>query len=185
MNITDRLLFITILSLIWVSKGSSIMFANKRPIQILYWLLIGILAILFVYLLVRLFPFYGSIFFFVWRFLLLFILEGVVELLLYPIIRELQEHKINKTIAILLIYVLFFGGTAYLIYQGYPAFLHQLKDLEEHLPQFIRLYEDFIYNVYDSTSFLPEAVHDQIDHVINRIETTIEGLLGKVIGNVG
>src|SRR5690625_1239746 len=160
------------------------MFANKRPIQILYWLITGILAIFFVYLLVRLFPLYGTVFSFVWKLLSPFILAGLIAYLLYPIIRELQEHKINKTVAILLIYLLFFGGTAYLIYRGYPAFLHQLKDLEAHLPEFIRLYEDFIYNVYDSTSFLPEAVHDQIDHVINRIETTIEGLLGKVIGNV-
>jgi len=160
------------------------MFANKRPIQILYWLITGILAIFFVYLLVRLFPLYGTVFSFVWKLLSPFILAGLIAYLLYPIIRELQEHKINKTVAILLIYLLFFGGTAYLIYRGYPAFLHQLKDLEAHLPEFIRLYEDIIYNIYDSTSFLPEAVHDQIDHVINQIETTIENLLGKVIGNV-
>src|SRR5690625_7683236 len=108
MNITDRLLFITILSLIWVSKGSSIMFANKRPIQILYWLLIGILAILFVYLLVRLFPSYGSIFSFVWKLLSSFILSCLIVYLLYPFILELLDHKINIPIAILFISLLFF-----------------------------------------------------------------------------
>src|SRR5690625_7415138 len=109
MTITDRLLFITIMSFIWVIKGSSIMFANKRAIQILYWLIIGILVILFVYLLVRLFPFYGSIFSFVWKLLSPFILACLIAYLLYPIIWELQEHKINKPIAILLIYVLLCG----------------------------------------------------------------------------
>src|SRR5690625_7466221 len=160
------------------------MFANKRPIQILYWLITGILAIFLVYLLVRLFPFYGAVFSFVCKLLSPFILAGLIAYLLYPIIRELQEHNINKTVAILLIYLLFFGGTAYLIYRGFPSFLYQLKDLEVNLPEFIRLYENIIYYIYDSTSFLPESVHDQIDHVINQIETTIENLLGKVIGNV-
>src|SRR5699024_6760726 len=100
----------------------------------------------------------------------------------YPIIKKLHEHHIHKTYAILLIYLLFLGGIAYLIYLVYPAFMHQLRDLNEYIPQFIKLYEDIIYQIYESTSFLPEAVHNQIDQLIMRIELYLENIVGKLMG---
>lgn len=158
------------------------MFPTKKAYQLLYWFMIGVFIILFAYLLVKFFPFYGTIIAFIWHLFLPFTIAAFIAYLLYPIIKKLHEHHIHKTYAILLIYLLFLGGIAYLIYLVYPAFMHQLRDLNEYIPQFIKLYEDIIYQIYESTSFLPEAVHNQIDQLIMRIELYLENIVGKLMG---
>ncbi|HLR74051.1 MAG TPA: AI-2E family transporter [Virgibacillus sp.] len=157
------------------------MFQDKKLRHYIYILIIGILTFLFIFLLVKLFPFYKALISFFWHLFTPFLVACLIAYLLYPIIQTLHEHNIHKGLSILLIYILFFGGTAYLIYRVYPAMIHQLRDFNEHLPQFIRMYEELIYALYDSTSFLPEAVHDQFDQLINRIESSLEKTLGKLL----
>src|SRR5699024_11797819 len=100
----------------------------------------------------------------------------------YPLIVKLYEHKIQRTYAILLIYLLFLGGITYAIYLVYPSFMRQLKDLNDYIPQFIKLYEDIIYQIYDSTSFMPLAVHKQFYQLIVKLETYLEYTVGKLMG---
>lgn len=157
------------------------MFQDKKLLQFIYILIVGIMTFLFIFLLVKLFPFYKALISFLWRLLVPFLVACLIAYLLYPVIETLHQHNIHKGLAILLIYVLFFGGTAYLIYRVYPAMIHQLKDFNEQLPHFINMYEDLIYTVYESTSFLPEAVHDQFDQFITNIETSLENTLGKLL----
>lgn len=97
---------------------------------------------------------------------------------------KLHNHNIQKPLAILLIYLLFFGGVAYLVYLGYPRVVHQVRDLNEQLPQLISIYEETIFKLYESTSFLPEAVHDKLDELISRIENGLERILESLVGYI-
>ncbi|MFD2046175.1 AI-2E family transporter [Ornithinibacillus salinisoli] len=160
------------------------MFLQKKPINFLYWIISGILLFLFIYLLVKLFPFYHAFFTFVLQLFSPFIIACLIAYLLFPIVKKLHQYNIPKSIAVLLIYILFFGGAGYLIYRIYPVVVHQLHDLNEYLPQLVEMYQGFIYQIYDSTSFLPERVHDKIDGIIANIETYIEGIIGNVIGGI-
>ncbi|WP_099158611.1 AI-2E family transporter [Virgibacillus ndiopensis] len=157
------------------------MFKAKKPLNFLYWIVIGILVFLFLYLLVKLFPIYGTVFSFLWHLLAPFIVSGLIAYLLFPIVKKIHSYHIPKALAILLIYILFFAGIGYLTYRVYPAVLHQLKDLTEQLPQLIDMYQDLIYHLYEYTSFLPEAVHDKMDQLIVGMEQSLENLLGKLI----
>ena len=157
------------------------MIKEKKKAAVLYWLLLGILLFLFFYLLVRLFPFYGSLFSFIWQLSLPFLIAGLIAYLLHPIIAKIENWNIPRSISILLIYVLFFGGIGYLIYRVYPATIIQLRDLSEQLPQFISMYQTFINQMYESTSFLPATVHDKMDELILRLEATIDDILLKMI----
>lgn len=158
------------------------MFKDTNKIKLIYFLITSIFIILLTYLLVKLFPVYGSILSFFVRLLLPFFIACFIAYLLYPIINWLKEYNFPNVLSILLIYFLFIGGTTYLVYRVYPAAIIQLRDLNEHLPQFIKMYEDAIYQIYVSTSFLPEAVHDQMDQFILNIETSLENLVGKLMG---
>lgn len=158
------------------------MFSENKALNFLFWNIIGIFIFLFIYLLVKLFPIYGTVFSFLWHLFLPFLVACLIAYLLYPVIKKIHQYNIPKGLAILLIYLLFFGGAAYLIYRVYPAVIHELRDLNEHLPQLIEMYEKLIYQLYESTSFLPEAVHDKMDTLIIRLETTVENLLGKLLG---
>lgn len=158
------------------------MFKDKRLLYSLYFLLIGVVLFIFLYLLVTLFPLYSTLFSFLWKLFLPFIFACLIAYLLFPIIDKLHSYNVHKGFTVILIYVIFLGGTAGLIYLLYPAIVHQLRDLNNYLPQLIAMYEDVIYQVYESTSLLPEAVHDQFDRLINKIESSLENILGKLVG---
>lgn len=160
------------------------MYINKKAVQFLYWVITGIFVFLFIFLLVKLFPFYGAVFSFLWYLLAPFLIACLIAYLLHPIVCKLHELGMPKSIAILLIYLIFFGGGTYLVYQFYPTFLLQLRDLNEHLPDLVNMYETIIYQVYESTSLLPETVHEKIDQVITKVETDIEQFIGKIIGAI-
>lgn len=159
------------------------MLKDKKLLYLLYVLLLGISLFLFLFLLIKLFPLYSPIFSFFWRLLLPFLIACLIAYLLYPIIDKLHSYNIHKGITVLIIYILFFGGFVGSIYFLYPAIINQLRDFNEHLPQLIVKYETIIYQVYESTSFLPEAVHDQFDQLIVNIERSLENILANLIGS--
>ncbi|MFC2948441.1 AI-2E family transporter [Virgibacillus sediminis] len=158
------------------------MFHSGKALSVLYWLITGILVFLFIFLLFQLFPFYGAVFSFAINLLAPFLLSCLLAYLLYPVVQKLHKWDIPRTAAILLIYVLFFGGTAYAVYRVYPAAVHQLQDLNQQLPVFIDMYQDLIYQLYEYTSFLPETIHDKMDQWIARVESGLENLLDKLVG---
>lgn len=157
------------------------MFDDKKRFAILYWLLIGIVLFIFSYLFVKTMPYYTAFFSFLWKLLIPFIISALIAYLLYPLVEKLHSMNIHRGLAILLIYLIFFGGTGYLFYLGYPLIIHQLGDLNENLPEFIILYEKLIYEVYEYTSFLPEVVHDKMDEIILSLETSLDRLTTKLV----
>lgn len=158
------------------------MFKDITKIKLIYFLTITIFVILLTYLIIKLFPVYGSVISFIIRLLLPFIIACFIAYLLYPVVVWLEQYNFPNVLSILLIYLVFIGGMIYLIYRVYPTIMIQLRDLNEHIPQFIKMYEDTIYQIYVSTSFLPEAVHDQMDQFIFNIETSLENHVGKLMG---
>lgn len=143
--------------------------------------MIAILSILFVYLLIKLFPIYKILLLFLGRLFLPFIIAAFISYLLYPILLKLHQYKISKGLAVLIIYFLFFALVSFTFYKSFPVFVYQLQDLSEQLPQLILIYEDIIYALYESTSFLPEIVHDKMDDLIMNIETSIEKQIGNIL----
>lgn len=157
-------------------------FERKKGSNLLYWLLLGIVLFVFSYLLVHMLPYYGAVFKFVWKLLLPFLIAALIAYLLYPLVEKINSLNIHKGLAILMLYLVFFGGIGYLFYRGYPAIVHQLHDLNQNLPQFIEMYQGWIYQIYSYTSFLPEAVHDRIDEMILTVETSLDNILAKLVG---
>ncbi|WP_047986373.1 AI-2E family transporter [Ornithinibacillus californiensis] len=160
------------------------MLPQNKSNNFLYWIITGIFVFLFIYLLVKLFPYYKAFFSFLWHLTAPFLIACIIAYLLYPIVQKIHQYNIPRSIAILFIYLFFFGGVGYLIYRVYPAAVVQLRDLDEYLPQLVAMYQDIIYQLYASTSFLPETVHDKIDETIRSIELSIDTLIGQLIGGV-
>mgnify|MGYP001213360919 CR=1 FL=1 len=157
------------------------MFLKENRLNFIYFLVIGILMFLFIFLLVKTFPYYGRIFSFLISFLTPFIISILIAYLLYPIIEKLHSYQIHRGIAVLFIYFLFFGGVGYAVYRIYPQIVHQLRDLTVNFPEFIELYQTIINNLYNSTSFLPETVHDKLDELIHGVERNLELLLARLV----
>lgn len=157
------------------------MFERKTQLTIIFWLVFAILLSLFFYLLYKLWPFYGAIFSFLGNLLLPFIISAIIAYLMFPIIKKMDQLNIHRGLAILIIYILFFGGIGYLFYLIYPAVIHQLRDLSENLPQLIAMYNDIISRIYESTSFLPHGAHVKIDEFVRSMEKSLDETLAKLI----
>lgn len=149
--------------------------------KLLYILIFGILVLIFSFLLVTTFPYFKEIFSFLWRLFLPFIIAAFIAYLLFPVIDFLDRQQIHKGLAVLIIYVLFFGGCGLLFYRVYPLVIHQMRDLVENFPQFVEMYEDSINQLYRSTAFLPETVHDKIAGLVADLEGTLDHLLTKLV----
>lgn len=160
------------------------MFLKHKALEFMYWLIIGILVFLFLYLLVKLFPMYGAAATFLLRLLAPFLVSALIAYLLYPVIDKLHVYHLPRGLAILMIYLLFFGGVAYLVYRLYPTVVHQVHDLNQQLPVLIRQYEILIYQMYEYTSFLPEMIHDKMDEVIRGVEAGLGNVLDGLIGGM-
>ena len=149
--------------------------------KLLYILLVGILVLVFLFLLWITYPYFKEVFSFLWRLFLPFIIAAFIAYLLYPIINFLDRQQIHKGLAVLIIYILFFGGAAFLLYRVYPLVIQQMNDLIENIPQFVNMYESSINYIYSYTSFLPETFHDRIDELIIRLEDTLDQLVSRLV----
>ncbi len=137
------------------------------------WIYRGVLVLLvllIIFLLMKLFPFYRSFLQILFQLMIPFVIALFLAYLLHPVVEGLHERHIPRWAAILIIYVLFFGGVGYGLYRAYPVFLSQLKDFSKNLPGFVDTYREWIYSVYERTSFLPERVHDRMDHILENVE---------------
>ncbi|MFT8318336.1 MAG: AI-2E family transporter [Sporolactobacillus sp.] len=130
------------------------------------------------YLFYRLLPFIGVITGFVLRVLFPFAVAGVIAYLLHPIVRRLHQAGMPRTLAILGIYVLFFGAAVFLFYKGGPIFMHELKGLDDDFAKYHRLYDQNLDHIYGST---PEAAHDQVNKALVRIQHSLAGISDRVL----
>lgn len=149
--------------------------------KFLYYILTGILTLILLYLIIKLFPAYKVIIIFIFKITAPFIIASFISYLIYPIIKRLQEANINKVVAISIIYLFFFSSIGLLIYFGIPVFINQLNELSEQLPHMIIVGENIIYSLYEYTSFLPEFVHDKMDIIFKRIEKNIGSSIENIL----
>lgn len=158
---------------------------NKQTIlKYIYWLLCGLLGFVFLYMFVLLLPYVKSVVSFIIFLLLPFIVSALIAYILNPIVQKATDLNVHRGLAVIIVYLVFFVGGGCILYKLYPLMLKQMIELSEQLPQLFSLYEEWIYNMYVQTTFLPEAVHDQMDAVFKRLETFGEKKLEHWIGNI-
>lgn len=110
-----------------------------------------------------------------------FIISGFITYLLHPIVEKLHKNLLPRWAAILIIYLLFFGGVGFAVYKGIPAFIMQLKDLVENAPHFTNQYRIWVTSIQDHTSAWPEGFQEKIDEGIDAAEEALNQLLTKIV----
>lgn len=110
-----------------------------------------------------------------------FLLACFIAYLLHPLIEKLHEKGMPRTLAILLIYILFFGGIGYGVYKGTPAVVAQLQEMNEQFPQFVNMYETWTDGVREQTENFPEFVNEKVKQIFAGVEGKIQALLNKVM----
>ncbi|MCA1031857.1 AI-2E family transporter [Bacillus timonensis] len=155
-------------------------------IQLKWLYIIGLVLLLFsaIYIFLRLSEIWSPILAVLTTVLLPFIISCFITYLLHPIIEKLHNKGLPRSLAILFIYIIFFGGIGYGIYRGVPIVLHQLRDLIENLPSFISTYKQWIEQIQLRTSNLPPTFATKIEDVLKGMETTLGTFLDRSISNI-
>ncbi|MEH7223147.1 AI-2E family transporter [Bacillus sp. JJ1566] len=154
---------------------------NENRVKWIFRLSLSLLAFLTIYIFLKLAPIWLPIVSLLKTFLIPFIISVFITYLLHPIIEKLSHQGVPKTLAILLIYFLFFGGIGIAIYKGIPMILAQLRDLAESFPEFSKTYRVWLQEIETGTSKLPAFVHGQLDELLNSAESYLDYLLSRTI----
>ncbi|HEX7063791.1 MAG TPA: AI-2E family transporter [Bacillales bacterium] len=155
-----------------------------KKVSSVEWLVrLSILLLLFLccYLLIKLAPLWRPILDVVWAVLTPFLIAALFTYLLHPIVESLHHRKVPRPLAILLIYVIFFGALGYGIVKGVPYLIGQLKMLGQQIPDFVDMYRHWIYEFYHQTSDLPETVHDRFRDFLQSVESYLNDLIKGII----
>lgn len=110
-----------------------------------------------------------------------FIISAFITYLLHPIVEKLHENYFPRWLSILIIYLLFFGGIAFAIYKGLPAFILQLRDLVDSAPEFANQYRSWVILIQEQTSAWPEGFQERVDEGIIAAEQAVDRMLTKLL----
>ncbi|UOQ47345.1 AI-2E family transporter [Gracilibacillus caseinilyticus] len=157
---------------------------NQKKVSIALRLVILCLAVLFLYLMYILFPFYKNVLVVAFHILTPFLIAGLIAYLLHPLVEKIHSWHIPRPVAIVCIYLLFFGLVGYGVYRSFPTWMKQIQDIQQNLPSYVDAYRSFIYGLYSQTSFMPEGFHDNLDEFLQNLETSIGEKITILLKNI-
>ncbi|WP_221566132.1 AI-2E family transporter [Alkalihalobacillus sp. TS-13] len=143
-----------------------------------------LLALLCAFVFMKLKPFWDPILDMFLAVFMPFFVAIFITYLLHPIVEWIHRRGIPRSIAILVIYLAFFGGIGFLIFKSVPYLISQLKDLSEQLPVLSETYRTWIREFYEHTDNLPETVHTEFEKTLNAIEQYITILISGVLASI-
>jgi predicted PurR-regulated permease PerM len=142
------------------------------------------MALLALYLLLLIKPILFSIFQFFRAVLTPFIVAVIISYVLNPVVVLLNQRKVPRTIAVLLIYSVFIASLTVVIINVIPMFMKQLEELNEHLPQLVMRVQSLLENVNQS-QFVPYSVRNGINHSLVKLETGISTTISNYMNQIG
>lgn len=107
-----------------------------------------------------------------------FFLAATVSYLGYPIVRRLEERKVPRTWAILIMYAMFTVVILFLVFAILPGLMKEMEQIATSLPRQGHRIESFFQSTFGKyqRAQIPDAVKDLIDATVLRLE----GIIGSV-----
>lgn len=113
-----------------------------------------------------------------------FVIAMIISYILNPIVNLLNERKVPRTVAIILIYTIFILTVTVVIMNLIPMLIKQLNELNEHLPEFTMRAQSLMNGV-NQNSILPESVRIGINDAVLRAEQQLAESISEFIGRIG
>jgi predicted PurR-regulated permease PerM len=147
----------------------------------LCYLLMGLTAL---YLLFKVFPVFLGIFKFLKAVLAPFFIAMIISYLLNPVVNLLNRRKVPRTIAILLIYALFFMMLTVIFMNITPMFIKQLNELNEHIPELTRR-SQLLLDGFNKIQSVPDSVRLGIQSSMMKWENNVSLAIAGYINGIG
>jgi predicted PurR-regulated permease PerM len=100
-------------------------------------------------------------------------LAVVVAYLLHPLVGLLTKFKLKRSMSILLVYIVFFGGLFLFGWLLFPLLTSQVREMMARLPQFEEQLRQWYLLVDHRIEQLPTGIHLAIDRAISNFESNI------------
>jgi predicted PurR-regulated permease PerM len=156
-------------------------FYNSRLFTVLISILLGLL-ILFVLLLIR--PIWIGAYNFFTEILAPFIIAMIISYVLNPIVSLLNSRKVPRTIAVLLIYVIFIMSATVVLMNLIPMFMRQLDEFNKHIPQLAMKAQGFV-DTMNGLQFVPDSIRTGINNSLAKLENGISLAISGYIDGIG
>lgn len=143
-----------------------------------------LLSLLILYMLLLIKPMIFSVYTFLKVVLAPFLIAMIISYILNPVVCVLNDRKVPRTIAVLLIYAVFITCVTVILMNLIPMFMKQLKELDEHLPQLTAKTQNWFDGLNDNT-MLPGSVRSGINHSLLQMENAITMGISNAVNKIG
>lgn len=149
--------------------------------RFIYKIAIILLLFLCVFIGMKLKPIWFPIFEGMKAILIPIVVAYFISFILHPFIENLHKKGISRTIAILIIYFIFFGGIGIAIYQYYPVALKQLEEIGNQSPKFVHMYDEWNRDIENQAEKMPSTIHEKIDLIMIDVQDKLSNLANSVV----
>ncbi|ANE47211.1 permease [Paenibacillus swuensis] len=156
-------------------------FTSSKLFRVLIYVL---LSIIIVYMLLQIKPLFMNIYIFLRAVLAPFLIALIVSYVLNPVVTLLNARKVPRTVAVLLIYAVFITSAVVVLMNLIPIFISQVKELNEHLPEFTFRAQSLVSDFNDNT-MLPGSVRSGINNSLYKMETMVSTQMTTFLDGIG
>ncbi|MGZ9584793.1 AI-2E family transporter [Paenibacillus marinisediminis] len=156
------------------------LFKNRLFVYGIYTLL----GLVILYMLYLLRPVIGNVYDFLKAILAPFLVAMIIAYVLNPIVTLLNDRKVPRTIAVLLIYAVFIISITVILMNIIPMLIKQLEELNAQMPQLNAKAEDIIDGINQS-SLLPSSVRSSVYEWIYTMEGRLGIAMSEFMNNIG
>lgn len=156
-------------------------FWKTKWFGVLIYTLLGLSTL---YMLLQIKPILLAVFFFLKSVLMPFFIAMIISYILNPVVSLLNQRKVPRTIAVLLIYSVFIASLTVIIMNVTPMFIEQLAELNEHMPQ-LTIKAQSLADGFNQNQLLPASVRDGINNAFAKLESSIAASISSYVNNIG
>lgn len=147
-------------------------------------LIFALLSLLVLYMLMKIRPLLMGTYDFIKAVLAPFFIAMIVSYVLNPVVNLLNERKVPRTIAILLIYAVFFTTLTVILMNLVPVFMMQLNELNEHMPNMMMRAQSLV-DGFNHNRLMPDSVRAGIYESMRQWEENISHTITNFINRIG
>ncbi|WP_429368299.1 AI-2E family transporter [Paenibacillus sp. DS2015] len=144
------------------------------------WVLIGLIIVYFTWLLR---PLFIHVYEFLKVILAPFLVAMIISYVLNPVVCMLQNRKVPRSMAVLLIYAVFITCLAVIVINMIPMFIEQLEELNEHLPEMTMHAQSFVTNL--DNNLLPSGVRTGVTNWFFQLEDKLALGISNFMNHIG
>ncbi|MFS0786213.1 AI-2E family transporter [Shouchella sp. 1P09AA] len=140
------------------------------------WLVMLVFVLLLLYALSYLAPLFQIIQPLIWPILVAILLAY----LLHPLVEKAVHLGVNRTLATVLLFLLFLVSMATLLFIGIPIISRQIQEAVQVLPEHLATIKGMVFEFQEQTERLPDPLQDHVTDWSSKMEQFVEASLDQV-----